>query len=77
MADLNERLAKLRKVEQTEEFAHLVTRIGQLIENMHAGTFRVYDEDLSSLKEDSVADAAKELQIVVKKARKLQAELEG
>ncbi len=55
MADLQERLVKLKKVEQAEELAGLITRIGQLIENIHAGLFRVYDEDLASLKEDSVA----------------------
>jgi hypothetical protein len=77
MGDLQERLSKLAKVEQHERFRALLIRIDQLIQTIQINTFRIYDEDLKSIKEHSVQAAANELVTVITEARKLQKELEG
>jgi len=77
MTDLQERLSKLAKVEQYERFRALLIRVDQLIQTIQVNTFRIYDEDLSNIKEHSVQAAAEELVAVMTEARKLQKELEG
>jgi cell division protein ZapA (FtsZ GTPase activity inhibitor) len=77
MADLDERLLKLKKVEQEEALRGLCREIDQQIQTMQVNTFRIHDEDLDSIKEDLVLDAAQKLARAVKAARKLQAELGG
>lgn len=76
MGDLQARLCKLAKVEQHERFRELLIRIDQLIQTIQVNTFRIYDEDLKSIKEHSVQAAANELVVVMTEARKLQKELE-
>lgn len=77
MTDLSERLVKLAKVEQQERFRGLLIRIDQLIQTIQINTFRVHDEDLTSIKEHSILAAAQELKQVMAEARKLQSELGG
>ena len=77
MTDLSERLVKLAKVEQQERFRALLIRIDQLIQTIQINTFRVHDEDLTSIKEHSIQAAAGELVTVMAEARKLQRELGG
>ena len=77
MTDLQERLSKLAKVEQYERFRALLIRVDQLIQTIQVNTFRIYDEDLTSIKEHSVQAAANELVVVMTEARKLQRELGG
>jgi hypothetical protein len=77
MADLSERLVKLAKMEQQERFRALLIRIDQLIQTIQVNTFRVHDEDLTSIKEHSILAAANELVTVMAEARKLQRELGG
>lgn len=77
MSDLQKRLCKLAKVEQSDRFRALLIRIDQLIQTIQVNTFRIYDEDLKSIKEHSVQAAANELVTVMTEARKLQKELEG
>jgi hypothetical protein len=77
MGDLQARLSKLAKVEQQDRFKALLIRIDQLIQTIQVNTFRIYDEDLTSIKEHSVQAAANELVVVMTEARKLQKELEG
>ena len=76
MSDLQSRLGRLMKVEQRERFAALLIRIDQLIQTIQVNTFRIYDEDLKSIKEHSVLAAAHDLVMVITEARKLQKELE-
>lgn len=77
MGDLQERLSRLARVEQHERFRALLIRVDQLIQTIQVNTFRIYDEDLKSIKEHSVQAAANELVVVMTEARKLQNELEG
>jgi len=63
------------RVVKEREYGELLLRIDQLVENVILGTFRLRDDDLDSLKEDSVLQAARELAKTVKQARKLKAEL--
>jgi hypothetical protein len=74
---LQERLCRLAKAEQHERFRALLIRIDQLIQTIQVNTFRIYDEDLTSIKEHSVQAAANELVVVMTEARKLQKELGG
>lgn len=77
MADLQDRLRKLARVEQEERFRELILKIGRLRDDIILNLFQIHDEDLRSLKEDRVKAAADELHAVAKAARKLQEELEG
>ena len=63
------------RVVKEREYKELLLKIDQLVENIILGTFRLRDDDLDSLKEDSVLQAAKDLAKTVKVARKLKAEL--
>ena len=63
------------RVVKEREYGELLLRIDQLVENVILGTFRLRDDDLDSLKEDSVLQAARELAKTVKQARKLKTEL--
>jgi len=63
------------KVVKEREYRELLLKIDQLVENIILGTFRLRDDDLDSVKEDSVLQAARELAKTVKQARKLKVEL--
>ena len=63
------------RVVKEREYGELLLRIDQLVENVILGTFRLRDDDLDSLKEESVLQAARDLAKTVKQARKLKAEL--
>ena len=63
------------RVVKGREYQELLLKIDQLVENIILGTFRLRDDDLDSLKEDSVLQAARDLVKTVKQARKLKAEL--
>ena len=63
------------RVVKEREYQELLLKIDQLVENIILGTFRLRDDDLDSLKEDSVLQAARDLAKTVKAARKLKAEL--
>jgi hypothetical protein len=77
MAGLDERLIKLKKVEQQEALRSLCRDVQAHIQTMQLNTLMIHDEDLDSIKEDLVLDAAQKLARAVKAARKLQAELGG
>jgi len=56
------------RVVKEREYQELLLKIDQLVENIILGTFRLRDDDLDSLKEDSVLQAARDLAKTVKKA---------
>jgi hypothetical protein len=75
MADTLDLMKKGALVEKRERYKTLLIKIGQLIENISVGTFRYRDDDLDSIKDEHVLQAAQELAKVMKEARKLQKEL--
>jgi hypothetical protein len=77
MADTLDLMKKGALVEKQERFRALLIKIDQLIENISVSTFRLRDDDLDSIKDEHVCQAAQELRQVLTEARKLQKELEG
>jgi hypothetical protein len=77
MADTLDLMKKGAMVEKQERFQALLIKISQLIENISVGTFRFRDDDLDSIKDVHVLQAAQELRHVLTEARKLQKELGG
>lgn len=75
MANLDERLLKLKRMEQQEALRVFLREVDAQIQVMQVNTFRIHDEDLDSIKEDLVLDAAQKLHRAVKDGRKLQREL--
>lgn len=75
MTDRLDLLKEGVRVVKERQYQELLLKIDQLVENIILGTFRLRDDDLDSLKEDSVLQAAKDLAKTVKQARKLKAEL--
>ncbi|MBM4301638.1 MAG: hypothetical protein FJ121_08925 [Deltaproteobacteria bacterium] len=77
MADALDLMKKGAMVEKQERFRALLIKIDQLIENINVSTFRLRDDDLDSIKDGHVFQAAKELMEVLAEARKLQKDLGG
>jgi hypothetical protein len=77
MADTLDLMKKGAMVEKQERFRALLIKIDQLIENINVSTFRLRDDDLESIKDEHVCQAAQELRKVLGEARKLQKELGG
>lgn len=75
MADTLDLMKKGAMVEKRECFKALLIKIDQLIENISVSTFRLRDDDLDSIKDEHVLQAAQELKQVLAEARKLQKEL--
>jgi tRNA threonylcarbamoyladenosine modification (KEOPS) complex Cgi121 subunit len=77
MADALDLMKKGAMVDKQERFRALLIKIDQLIENINVSTFRLRDDDLESIKDEHVLQAAQELRQVLREARKLQKELGG
>lgn len=77
MTDPLDLMKKGALVQKLENFQSLLREIEQQIQTIQVNTFRIHDEDLDSIKEDLVLDAAQRLAEKVKTARKLQKELGG
>ena len=75
MTDRLDLLKEGARVVKEREYLEMLLKIDQLVENIILGTFRLRGDDLDSLKEDSVLQAARDLAKTVKQARKLKAEL--